>query len=130
MVNGHALISVTDVGGGPLYIYGNTGLSEPDCEDGWSIFKLSMPERSLTKPFYVFNNSWYVDYNFVGNYNAWRNKNTVHFNNAYIIEGIDAFGLDSTGYKNSFDYDCSSVPFPSWFRDEGVESHGIEADPK
>lgn len=129
MVNGHALISVTDVGGGPLYLYGNTGLSEPDCKDGWSIFKLSMPERALSKPFYVFNNSWYVDYNFVGDYNAWRNKNSVHFNNAYIVENLDTFGLDSTGFNNSFDYDCSLSPFPPWFRDEGVESHGIEADP-
>jgi len=129
MVNGHALISVTDVGGGPLYLYGNTGLSEPDCEDGWSIFKLSMPKRSLSEPFYVFNNSWYVDYNFVGDRNAWKNENTVHFNNAYIIEKVDTFRIDSTGYNNSFDYDCSSLPFPSWFSEEGVEAKGIEADP-
>ena len=34
LINGHAFISVTGVGGGPIYLFGNTGLSEPDCEDG------------------------------------------------------------------------------------------------
>jgi hypothetical protein len=38
LINGHAFISVTEVSGGPIYLYGNTGLSEPDCEDGWAIF--------------------------------------------------------------------------------------------
>ena len=62
LVNGHAFISVTEVGGGPIFLYGNTGLSDPDCEDGWAIYKISNKQRTMDRPFYIFNNSWYVDF--------------------------------------------------------------------
>ena len=129
MVNGHAFISVDQVGGGPIYLYGNTGLSEPDCEDGWTIYKLRNERRTLSRPFYVFNNSWYVDYPFAGRFEKWRNTNTLHFNNAYFIEKQDTFGLYTPGINNSFDYDCSNLPFPAYFDSAGIELSGIEADP-
>ncbi len=130
LINGHAFISVTGVGGGPIYLYGNTGLSEPDCEDGWTIFKLSNEERTLTEPFYIFNNSWHVDYPFAGRLNKWRNTNTTHFNNAYILEKLDTVDLQEAGESNSFDYDCFSIPISSHLLTGGNELKGIEVDPR
>jgi hypothetical protein len=129
LVNGHAFISVTDVAGGPIYLFGNTGLSEPDCEDGWAIYKISNRERTMTEPFYIFNNSWYVDYNITGRRMGWWNDHIVHFNNAYFFEGIDTFGIHSSGEDSYFDNDCSSAVFPDFMKKKGFESDGIEGDP-
>jgi hypothetical protein len=129
MINGHAFISVTEVGGGPIYFFGNTGLSEPDCEDGWAIYKISNRERTMSKPFYIFNNSWYVDYNITGRRMGWWNDHIVHFNNAYFFEGIDTFGIYSSGEDSYYDYDCSSSVFPEFMKEKGFESHGIEGSP-
>lgn len=129
MINGHAFISVTEVGGGPIYLFGNTGLSEPDCEDGWAIYKISNRERTMTKPFYIFNNSWYVDYNITGRRRGWWNDHIVHFNNAYFFEGIDTFGIHTSGEDSYFNNDCSSAVFPDFMNEKGFESDGIEGDP-
>jgi hypothetical protein len=128
LINGHAFISVTEVGGGPIYLYGNTGLSESDCEDGWAIYKISNRERSMSEPFYIFNNSWYVDYNITGRRMGWWNDHVVHFNNAYFFEGVDTFGLFSTGDDSYYNNDCSSAVFPDFFKKRGFESDGIEGD--
>ncbi len=129
LINGHAFISVTEVGGGPIFLYGNTGLSEPDCEDGWAIFKISNRERTMTEPFYIFNNSWYVDYNITGRRMGWWNDHIVHFNNAYFFEGIDTFGIQSSGDDSYYNYDCTNAVFPDFFREMGFESDGIEREP-
>jgi hypothetical protein len=129
MINGHAFISVTGVGGGPIYLFGNTGLSEPDCEDGWAIYKISNRERTMTEPFYIFNNSWYVDYNITGNRMGWWNDHIVHFNNAYFFEGIDTFGIHTSGEDSYYNYDCSSAEFPDFMDEKGFESDGIEGNP-
>jgi len=129
LVNGHAFISVTGVGGGPIYLFGNTGLSEPDCEDGWAIFKISNRERTMSQPFYIFNNSWYVDYNITGKRMGWWNDHIVHFNNAYFFENIDTFGIHSSGEESFYNYDCSSALFPDFMSEMGFESDGIEGDP-
>jgi hypothetical protein len=129
LVNGHAFISVTEVGGGPIYLFGNTGLSEPDCEDGWAIYKISNRERSMSEPFYIFNNSWLVDYNITGRRMGWWNDHIVHFNNAYLFEGIDTFGIHSTGPDSYYDFDCSSAVFPEYMIGKGFEQDGIVGDP-
>ncbi len=129
LINGHAFISVTDVGGGPIYLFGNTGLSEPDCEDGWAIYKISNRERTMSQPFYIFNNSWYVDYNITGRRMGWWNDHIVHFNNAYFFEGIDTFGIHSSGEDSYYNYDCSSAVFPDFMNEKDFESDGIEGDP-
>ena len=129
LVNGHAFISVTGVGGGPIYLFGNTGLSEPDCEDGWAIYKISNRERTMSEPFYIFNNSWYVDYNITGNRMGWWNDHIVHFNNAYFFEGIDTFGIHTSGEDSYYNNDCSSAVFPDFMKKNGFESDGIEGDP-
>ena len=130
MINGHAWISFTEVGGGFVYIYGNTGISLPDSKDGWTIFKISKKTRSITKPFYVFNNSYYVDFDIVGsNRDIWDNDEFIHFNNAYYIENKDSFGIYNTGHNNIFDYDCSNLAFPEWFIEEGYEKNGIVENP-
>lgn len=129
LINGHAFISVTGVGGGPIYLFGNTGLSEHDCEDGWAIYKISNRERSMSEPFYIFNNSWFVDYNICGQRMGWWNDHIVHFNNAYFFEGIDTFGIHTTGEDSYYNSDCSSAVFPDFMNDQGFESAGIERDP-
>jgi hypothetical protein len=129
LINGHAFISVTEVGGGPIYLYGNTGLSEPDCKDGWAIYKISNRQRTMSEPFYIFNNSWYVDYNITGRRMGWWNDHIVHFNNAYFLEGIDTFGIHTSGDDSYYDYDCSSAVFPRFMSEKGFEADGIEGDP-
>ena len=129
LINGHAFISVTEVGGGPIYLFGNTGLSEPDCEDGWAIYKMSNRERTMSEPFYIFNNSWYVDYNITGGRMGWWNDHIVHFNNAYFFEGIDTFGIHTSGEDSYYNYDCSSAVFPDFMNEKGFESDGIEGNP-
>ena len=113
MVNGHAFISVTEVKGGALYIYGNTAMSMPGSEDGWTVFKISSGRDSLTLPSYIFNNSWQVDFDMIGSpRNIWENNHLRHFNNACYSEASDTFGIYNLGLDNHFDYDCSNVPFP------------------
>ncbi len=130
MVNGHAFISITEVQGGELYVYGNTAMSLPESVDGWTIFKISCSRDSLSKPFYIFNNSWQVDFDMIGSpRNVWENSNIRHFNNACYSEASDTFGIYELGLDNQFDYDCSNVPFPTLLLSAGHESHGIVADP-
>lgn len=114
MINSHAFISVTEVGGGPLYFYGNTGVKLPDCKDGWTIFKTAGKERRLTEPFYIFNNSWQVDSDVLGSPNRsyWHNDNIYHFNNAYYITNADTVGIYHLGKNNRFENDCANIPFP------------------
>ena len=131
LINGHAFISITEVGGGPIYIYGNTGLSKNDCDDGWTIFKLSNKNRSLSKPLYIFNNSWDVDYDVFGsNNNIWKNRHIKHFNNAYFIRNQKHFGIYNIGENNEYDFDCSNLKFPSIINSYNFEQNGIVADPK
>lgn len=130
MVNGHAFISITEVQGGELYVYGNTAMSMPESDDGWTIFKISCGRDSLTLPFYIFNNSWQVDFDMIGSpRNLWENSHIRHFNNACYSESSDTFGIYNIGLDNHFDYDCSNVPFPALLLSVGHEEHGIVADP-
>jgi len=130
MINGHAFISITDVAGGDIYIYGNTALSLPESEDGWTIFKISSTETSLTRPLYIFNNSWQVDFDMIGSpRHVWKNDHIRHFNNACYSEASDTFGIYNLGEDNHFDYDCSNVPFPALLTGQGFEKNGLVADP-
>ena len=114
MINSHAFISVTEVAGGPLYFYGNTGVKLPDCKDGWTIFKFVGKERRLSKPIYIFNNSWQVDSDVLGRIQEphWHNDNIYHFNNAYHITNADTVGIYYLGKNNRFENDCANIPFP------------------
>lgn len=114
MINSHAFISVTEVGGGPLFFYGNTGVKLPDCKDGWTIFKFVGEERRLSKPMYIFNNSWQVDSDILGRKQEdhWHNDNIHHFNNAYHISKADTVGIYYLGENNFFGNDCANIPFP------------------
>ncbi len=130
MINGHAFVSITEVAGGDIYIYGNTAVSLPGSEDGWTIFKISNNETSLTLPFYIFNNSWQVDFDMIGSpRDVWQNNHIRHFNNACFSEASDTFGIYNLGKDNHFDYDCSNVPFPALLTRQGFEEHGLVADP-
>jgi hypothetical protein len=130
IVNGHAFISLTEVRGGMLYVYGNTAMSMPGSEDGWTVFKISSGRDSLSLPFYIFNNSWQVDFDMIGSpRNVWKNNHLRHFNNACYSEASDTFGIYRLGLDNQFDYDCSNVPFPHLLLSSGHEAHGIVADP-
>lgn len=130
MVNGHAFISITEVGGGEIYIYGNTAVSLPESEDGWTIFKISSRERALSLPLYIYNNSWHVDFDIIGSpRNIWQNNHIRHFNNAAVATASDSFGIYNLGMDNQFDYDCSNLPFPDLLTRQGLEKHGMIADP-
>jgi hypothetical protein len=130
MINGHAFISITEVLGGELYVYGNTAMSMPDSDDGWTVFKISCISDSLSLPFYIFNNSWQVDFDMIGRpREIWENSHIRHFNNACFSLASDIFGIYSIGLDNSFDHDCSNVPFPSILLSAGHEKNGIVADP-
>ncbi len=130
MVNGHAFVSITEVAGGEIYIYGNTAVSLPESEDGWTIFKISSRQQSLTRPLYIFNNSWQVDFDIIGSpRNIWQNDYLRHFNNAMVSEASDTFGIYNLGKDNRFDYDCSNVPFPALLTSRGMERNGLVADP-
>lgn len=130
MINGHAFISITEVAGGDIYIYGNTAVSLPDSDDGWTIFKISSDETRLTRPLYIFNNSWQVDFDVIGSpRHVWKNDHIRHFNNACVSEASDTFGIYHLGADNQFDYDCSNVPFPALLTSAGMESNGMVADP-
>ena len=130
MVNSHAFISITEVGGGPIYFYGNTGVKLPDCKDGWTIFKLVGKERRLTKPLYIFNNSWQVDSNVLGRINEthWHSDHIYHFNNAYHLSNTDTVGIHYLGKNNRFENDCANVPFPDKVVQTG-KYPSIVADP-
>ncbi|MCK5067312.1 MAG: hypothetical protein KAR16_07735 [Bacteroidales bacterium] len=130
MVNGHAFVSITEVQGGEIYIYGNTAISMPDSEDGWTIFKISSGRDSLNRPLYIFNNSWQVDFDMIGSpRNVWENSHIRHFNNACVSVASDSFGIYNIGDDNRFDYDCSNVPFPALLTSKGFEKKGMVADP-
>jgi hypothetical protein len=130
MINGHAFVSITEVQGGEIYIYGNTAVSLPSSEDGWTIFKISCREDSLSLPLYIYNNSWQVDFDIIGSpRHLWENSHIRHFNNACFSEVSDSFGIYNLGDDNRFDYDCSNVPFPSLLTSAGLEKHGLVADP-
>ena len=130
MINGHAFVSITEVQGGEIYIYGNTALSLPDSEDGWTVFKISCVEDSLSLPLWIFNNSWQVDFDMIGSPgNVWENSYLRHFNNACFSEASDTFGIYHLGKDNYFDYDCSNVPFPHLLTSRKFEKHGLVADP-
>ncbi len=130
MINGHAFISITEVAGGDIYIYGNTAVSMPESADGWTVFKISSGATALSHPLYIFNNSWQVDFDIIGSpRDDWRNKHIRHFNNAVVSEASDSFGIYMLGLDNSFDYDCSNVPFPDLLTGNGFEAHGVVADP-
>ncbi len=115
MINSHAFISLTEVGGGPLYFYGNTGIKKADCTDGWTIYKISSGERPFTRPVYIFNNSWQVDSPIYGREQDpfWTNEHIYHFNNAYYITQGDSVGFSFLSVDNKFGNDCSNLPFPS-----------------
>lgn len=130
MINGHAFISITEVSGGDIYIYGNSAVSLPGSGDGWTVFKLSSRKRALTRPLYIFNNSWQVDFDIIGSpHNIWKNDHIRHFNNACYAEASDTFGIYNLGADNHFDYDCSNVPFPEILVRNRMERHGRVADP-
>ena len=130
MINGHAFVSITEVTGGDIYVYGNTAVSLPDSEDGWTIFKISSNSRSLTAPLYIYNNSWQVDFDMIGSpRNVWKNDHVRHFNNACFSEQSDSFGIYFLGRDNHFDFDCSNVPFPKLLTGNGFEANGLVADP-
>ena len=130
MINGHAFVSITEVQGGDIYIYGNTAVSLPDSEDGWTIFKIASEGDSLSRPLHIFNNSWQVDFDMIGSpRNIWENSHVNHFNNACVSEGSDTFGIYNLGNFNYFDYDCSNVPFPALLTSRGFEKKGMVADP-
>ena len=130
MVNGHAFISITEVAGGEIYIYGNTAVSLPESEDGWTIFKISSQRQALTLPLYIFNNSWQVDFDIIGSpRNIWQEDHVRHFNNAVVSIASDSFGIYNLGADNHFDYDCSNVPFPVLLTGQGMEENGLVADP-
>lgn len=130
MINGHAFISITEVQGGEIYIYGNTAMSMPESDDGWTVFKISCERDSLSRPFYIYNNSWQVDFDMIGSpRNVWENSHIRHFNNACFSEASDTFGIYNIGLDNQFDYDCSNVPFPSLLLSNGHEKNGIMANP-
>ena len=130
LINGHAFVSITEVQGGEIYIYGNTAISMPDSEDGWTIFKISSERESLCRPLYIFNNSWQVDFDMIGSpRNVWENNHIRHFNNACVSEASDSFGIYNLGDDNRFDYDCSNVPFPALLTSMGFEKKGVVADP-
>ncbi len=130
MINGHAFVSITEVQGGDIYIYGNTAVSLPDSEDGWTIFKISCTKDSLNRPLWIFNNSWQVDFDMIGSpRNVWENSHLRHFNNACVSEASDTFGIYNMGEDNHFDYDCSNVPFPHLLTSRGFEKRGLVADP-
>jgi len=130
MVNGHAFVSITEVAGGEIYIYGNTAVSLPESEDGWTIFKISSRERALTLPLYIFNNSWQVDFDIIGSpRDLWQNDHLRHFNNAVVATASDSFGIYNLGEDNRFDYDCSNLPFPALLTGNGQEIHSLVADP-
>ncbi len=130
MINGHAFVSITEVTGGEIYIYGNTAVSRPESDDGWTIFKISSREAGLTLPLYIFNNSWHVDFDMIGSPNhVWSNNHLRHFNNACFSVTSDSFGIYNIGLDNRFDYDCSNVPFPRLLTGNGFEKNGLVADP-
>ena len=130
MINGHAFVSITEVTGGEIYIYGNTAVSKPESDDGWTIFKISSRKEGLTKPFYIFNNSWHVDFDMIGSpRNVWHNNHLRHFNNACFSTKSDSFGIFNIGLDNHFDYDCSNVPFPRLLTGNGFEKNGLVGDP-
>ena len=130
MINGHAFISITEVTGGPVYIYGNTAVSLPESGDGWTVFKISNRRNGLTAPLNIFNNSWQVDFNVVGSSDhIWSNDHVNYFNNASVMEVHDTFGIYNLGEENNFDYNCSNLPFPALLTGNGFEKHGIVADP-
>ena len=130
MINSHAFISITEVGGGPIYFYGNTGVKLPDCNDGWTIFKFVGKERRLTKPLYIFNNSWQVNTDVLGRINEqhWHNDYIYHFNNAYYLSDADTVGIYYLGKNNHFENDCANIPFPDKVVRTG-KYHPIVADP-
>jgi len=130
MINGHAFISITEVRGGDIYIYGNTAVSLPDSDDGWTVFKISCLEDSLDHPLWIYNNSWQVDFDMIGSpRRVWENSYLRHFNNACYSEASDTFGIYNEGEDNRLNYDCSNVPFPNWLLESGHERRGIVADP-
>lgn len=130
MINSHAFISLTEVGGGPLYFYGNTGVKLPDCKDGWTIFKFIGKERRFTRPLYIFNNSWQVNSDVLGRIQEshWNNDYIHHFNNAYYISEADTVGIYYLGTDNVFENDCANIPFPSLVT-ETARHKSILADP-
>ena len=130
MINSHAFISITEVGGGPLYFYGNTGVKLPDCKDGWTIFKFVGKERRMHRPLYVFNNSWQVDTDVLGRIqeNYWNGDNIYHFNNAYHLSHKDSVGIYYLGTNNVFENDCANIPFSSLVK-RTAKYPSIVADP-
>lgn len=130
MINSHAFVSLTEVGGGPLYFYGNTGVKLPDCKDGWTIFKIMGNERRFVRPLYIFNNSWYVDSDVWGRQNElhWNGDEVWHFNNAYYIAKKDTVGIYYLGSNNIFENDCANIPFPTISVKSG-KHHSITSDP-
>ncbi len=130
MINGHAFVSITEVAGGEIYIYGNTALSRPESDDGWTIFKISSKKKGLTKPLYIFNNSWFVDFDMIGSpHLVWSNNHVRHFNNACYSVQSDSFGIYHLGLDNHFNYDCSNVPFPGLLSGNGFEKNGLVENP-
>lgn len=130
MINSHAFISFTEVGGGPMYFFGNTGVKTADCGDGWTIYKISGGERAFTRPVYIFNNSWQVDSPIYGKDNDpyWTNEHIYHFNNAYYITKGDSVGFSGLAADNRFGNDCCNLPFPKRVANEFVW-HDIIEDP-
>lgn len=115
MINSHAFLSIDNIGGGPIYIYGNTGVKLPDCNDGWTILKTRGVERPLRSTMYFFNNSWQTDSDVVGRelQDYWHNDNIRSFNNAYHISKHDSIGIYYLGKNNVFENDCANIPFPA-----------------
>lgn len=81
-------------------------------------------------PFYIFNNSWHLDFDMIGSpRNIWKNNHIRHFNNACYSAKSDSFGIYNIGLDNHFDYDCSKVPFPGLLTGNGFEKNGLVGDP-
>lgn len=131
MINSHAFISFTEVGGGPMYFFGNTGVKKTDCDDGWTIFKISGGARPFTRPVYIFNNSWQVDSPIYGKDNDpfWENDHVYHFNNAYCVTKGDTVGFSRFGTDNRFGNDCCNLPLPARVA-HGLEWQDITKNPE
>lgn len=110
--NAHAWISLTELTGGEIYIFGNVGWNDEgyglkgDHDDG-TVLKFENSPPFPTLPIYTFHNSWYITGDYIRPKTP--SKNIFHYNNALFLTNKKASTLTEKNYDSTYVFENDLV---------------------
>lgn len=112
--NAHAWFSFTEMGGGKIYVYGNTGWNDENYglrgdHDEGTVLKFQNSKPFPSEPIYVFNNSWA----FSGDYIRPKTPTRYlkHFNNILFSRDQKPSVIKEGNYHESYKFTHDFINF-------------------